>query len=156
MVYVQYVHPATNPWKSPNAILVQTYSPPSSGNRVESSTTTNAVGTKNSSAANTHKLIEDCPLRAAAAIHRGPSTVAIQNSSTSQNPITRRNCCFASAATVVCPLTTSRPRGGGVHPGGRNSGGTVQARLRTRPIRQNRPRAPHEEKQSGRRVFSPS
>src|SRR4029077_6270067 len=109
MVYVQYVHPATNPWKSPNAIFVQTYSPPSSGNRVESSTTTNAVGTKNKSAAKNHERIADCPLLAAAPIHRGPSTVAMQNNSTSQKPITRRNCCFTLEAPAAASLTKSHP-----------------------------------------------
>src|SRR5579863_8601550 len=127
-----------NPWKSPNAIFVQTYSPPSSGNRVESSTTINAVGTKNSSAAKIHKLIEDWPLRAAAAIHRGPSTVAMQNSSTSQKPITRRSWCFTSfefgaapdAAAGGASLNWLRPTLGSTHLGGGNCAGTTQARPR--------------------------
>src|SRR6266566_3368055 len=37
----------------------------------------NAMGRKKRAAASTHKLIEDVPLCAAAAIQRGPSTVAI-------------------------------------------------------------------------------
>src|SRR3979411_2474592 len=89
--------------------MFQTYRPPSSGKRVESSTTTNAVGTKNRIAARIHRLIEDCPLRAAAATHRGPSTVAMQKSSTSQKPITRRSCCFTSEGDCVVPLKLSRP-----------------------------------------------
>ena len=68
-----------------------------------------AVGTKNNSAAKIHKLMEDCPLRAAAAIHRGPSTVAMQNSNTSQNPITRGNCCFALETVEDVSLTKSHP-----------------------------------------------
>jgi hypothetical protein len=52
---------------------------------------TNAPGTKKNTAAKIHKLIEDVPLCPAAAIHRGPSTVAILNSSTSQKPIVLRN-----------------------------------------------------------------
>src|ERR1700731_3417411 len=50
-----------------------------------------AVGTKKKTAAITHKLIDDVPLCAAAAIHRGPSTVAMLKSRTSQNPISFRN-----------------------------------------------------------------
>jgi len=40
----------------------------------------------------THRLIEEAPLCAAAAIQRGPSTVAMLKSSTSQKPMTRGNC----------------------------------------------------------------
>src|SRR5215467_6638325 len=53
-----------------------------------------AVGRKKSTAASTHKLIEDAPLCAAAAIQRGPSTAAMLNNSTSQKPMARRNCDF--------------------------------------------------------------
>src|SRR5579863_7307172 len=80
-----------NPWKSPNASLAQTYKPPSFGNREDSSLMTSALGTKNKTAARTHKLIDEVPLCAAAAIHRGPSTVAILNSNTSQKPIVLGN-----------------------------------------------------------------
>src|SRR5580692_4530193 len=70
--------------------------PPSSGNRDESSLITSAPGTKNNSAASTHRLIDEVPLCPAAAIQRGPSTAAILNSSTSQKPIDLRSCDFSS------------------------------------------------------------
>ena len=57
---------------------------------------TSAPGTKNNSAASTHRLMEDVPLCPAAAIQRGPSTAAILNSSTSQKPMALRNCDFES------------------------------------------------------------
>src|SRR5690242_696402 len=53
-----------------------------------------AVGRKKRTAAKTHKLMDEVPLWAAAAIQRGPSTAAMLNSSTSQKPIARRNCDF--------------------------------------------------------------
>ena len=40
--------------------------------------------------------MDDVPLWPAAAIQRGPSTVAMLNSSTSQKPMVLRNCDFAS------------------------------------------------------------
>src|SRR6476659_4733237 len=83
------------PLKSPKASLVQMYSPPSCGKRVESSTMMSAVGMKKNNAASAHKLMEEVPLWAAAAIQRGPSTAAMLNSRTSQKPISRRNCVFA-------------------------------------------------------------
>src|ERR1700738_5165558 len=85
-----------NPWNGPNASRDQAYRPPSSGKREESSLITSAPGTKKKTAASTHKLIDDVPLCPAAAIHRGPSTVAILNSSTSQKPIVLRSCDFES------------------------------------------------------------
>src|SRR5205823_7164243 len=75
---------------------VQTYRPPSSGKRVESSTMTRALGKKNRTAARIQRLIDDVPLCAAAAIQRGPSTAAMLKSSTSQKPISRRSCARAS------------------------------------------------------------
>ena len=80
-----------NPWKSPNASFAHTYKPPWLGYRVESSMMTQAVGKKKSSAASIHRLMDEVPLRAAAAIHRGPSTAAILNSKTSQKPSSLRN-----------------------------------------------------------------
>src|SRR2546423_2950067 len=50
-----------------------------------------AVGRKKRPAANTHKLMDEVPLCAAAAIQRGPRTAAILKSSTSQRPISRRS-----------------------------------------------------------------
>src|SRR3954468_2989982 len=58
-----------------------------------------AVGKKKRTAASTHKLIEDVPLCAAAAIQRGPSTAAMLNSSTSQKPMARRNSDFGAAVS---------------------------------------------------------
>src|SRR4029077_258720 len=51
-----------------------------------------------------HRLIEEAPLCAAAAIQRGPSTVAILKSSTSQKPMTRGNCGRAadSGVAAIC------------------------------------------------------
>src|SRR5437763_3051889 len=70
-----------------------------------------AVGKKNSTAASTHRLIDDVPLCAAAAIQRGPSTAAMLNSSTSQKPITRRSPLLlvvsAKARLLGEPLTIS-------------------------------------------------
>ena len=135
--------------------FVQTYSPPSSGNRVESSTTTNAVGTKNRSAASIHRLIEDCPLRAAAAIHRGPSTVAMQNSSTSQKPITRRNCCFASGSArrrLAHEVTSSSGISSSWRRKLRRNGSGAASNPAHGPKYATRPRA---ETRPGRRVFSP-
>ena len=52
------------------------------------------------------------PLCAAAAIHRGPSTAAMLNSSTSQNPITRRNWDFGSPVCGPGGAEGSGSRGG--------------------------------------------
>ena len=62
---------------------------------------TSAPGTKKKTAARTHKLIDEVPLCPAAAIQRGPSTVAMLNSSTSQKPIVLRNCALGSSALGV-------------------------------------------------------
>src|ERR1039457_772163 len=86
-----------NPWKSPNASFDQAYKPPSSGKREESSLITSAPGTKKKTAARAHKLIEEVPLCPAAAIQRGPSTVAMLNNSTSQKPIVLRSCDLESS-----------------------------------------------------------
>src|SRR5208282_2010499 len=94
---------------SPKASLAQTYSPPSSGNREDNSLMTKAPGTKKNNAAITHKLMDDVPLCPAAAIHRGPSTVAMLKSNTSQKPIDLRNCDFGSALTAAAVVTGSRP-----------------------------------------------
>src|SRR6478609_1392643 len=61
-----------------------------------------AVGRKKNTAASTHKLMDDVPLCAAAAIQRGPSTAAMLNSSTSQKPMARRNCdCGAAVSSAI-------------------------------------------------------
>src|SRR2546426_7662537 len=77
------------------------YKPPSRGNREESSLMTSAEGMKKNTAAIIHKLIEEAPLCAAAAIQRGPSTVAMLKSSTSQKPITRGSCGCAADSDVA-------------------------------------------------------
>ncbi len=61
---------------------------------------TRAPGTKKKTAAITHRLIEELPLWPAAAIQRGPSTVAMLNSSTSQNPMVLRSSEVAPEAPV--------------------------------------------------------
>src|ERR1700733_4899763 len=70
--------------------------PPSSGKREESSLMTNAPGTKKKIAASTQRLMEEGPLWPAAAIQRGPRTVAVLNSSTSQKPMLLRSCDLGS------------------------------------------------------------
>src|SRR5512135_646153 len=78
-----------------------------------------AVGRKNRRAATTHRLMDEVPLCAAAAIHRGPSTAAMLNSSTSQKPMARRSSDLGVAVVVwlkwLLPLrredTRSRAQG---------------------------------------------
>src|SRR4051794_39113674 len=67
---------------------------------------TKAPGTKKKTAARIQRLMEDGPLWPAAAIQRGPSTVAMLKSSTSQKPIVLRNCAFglAGGAGIVIGL----------------------------------------------------
>src|ERR1700722_11174661 len=96
---------------------------------------TMALGIKNKTAASTHKLIEDVPLCAAAAIQRGPRTVAMLKSRTSQKPISRRSnatgltaelaakCPVELAETFSGELKESRPGRGLVHPACGNCGG---------------------------------
>src|SRR3954471_3981835 len=60
-----------------------------------------AVGKKKNTAASTHKLMDEVPLCAAAAIQRGPSTAAMLNSSTSQKPMARRNCDFGAVSSAI-------------------------------------------------------
>ena len=61
---------------------------------------TSAPGTKKNTAASTHRLIDEVPLWPAAAIQRGPSTVAMLNSSTSQKPMRLAQLGGGFAATV--------------------------------------------------------
>src|ERR1700739_1371759 len=77
---------------------------------------TSVPGTKKKTAAITHKLIDDVPLWPAAAIHRGPSTVAMLNSSTSQKPIVFRSCDFGSEAAAGGVLPGARPLRESAHP----------------------------------------
>ena len=78
---------------------------------------TRAPGTKKNKAAISHKLIEDGPLCPAAAIHRGPNTVAMLNSRTSQKPIVLRNCERVSTApgAGAAPEPRDRPDGESIH-----------------------------------------
>src|SRR6516225_9652920 len=94
---------------------------------------TNAPGMKKQTAAITHRLIEDVPLCPAAAIHRGPRTVAMLNSSTSQKPIVLRNCDMASWAGGAVDVTGSRPRRVLTHPASKNPELAVPLNSRTRP-----------------------
>src|SRR6478609_9224544 len=80
------------PWKGPKASFDQAYKPPSWGNREDSSLMTSAPGTKKKRAAKTQRLMEDVPLCPAAAIQRGPRTVAMLNNRTSQKPMVLRSC----------------------------------------------------------------
>src|SRR5882724_304715 len=97
------------------------YKPPSQGNREESSLITSAEGIKKNTAAMIHKLIEEVPLCAAAAIQRGPSTVTMLNSRTSQKPISLHNCLMGSREPFAPGLTESRPGRGSIHPAYGNS-----------------------------------
>ncbi len=68
-----------------------------------------ADGTKKKTAAKTHRLIEEVPLCAAAAIQRGPSTVAMLKKRTSQKPISFLNCLIGSEEPFAVWLTGLRP-----------------------------------------------
>src|SRR5215467_13909225 len=83
---------------------------------------TSAIGTKNKTAAKTHKLIEEVRLCAAAAIHRGPRTVAMLKSRTSQKPISRQSCVRGSAEPFPW-LKGSRPVRESAHLASGNCGG---------------------------------
>src|SRR6202041_3717402 len=125
----------------------------SCGNRVESSAITNAVGTKNKKAARNHKLIEDVPLCAAAAIHRGPSTVTILNSRTSQKPITRGS--LGLEFSAESSLTPWRPKQESTHPAPENSAETPPANSLALARFRRKLRVLPPEKSSGPPVFWP-
>ncbi len=57
---------------------------------------TSAPGTKKKTAASTQRLMEEGPLWPAAAIQRGPRTVAMLKRSTSQKPMLLRSCDLGS------------------------------------------------------------
>src|SRR5882762_1556381 len=97
------------------------YKPPTQGNREESSLITSVEGIKKNTAAMIHKLMEEVPLCAAAAIQRGPSTVAMLNSRTSQKPISLQSCLMGSEEAFAARLTKSRPARGSIHPACGNS-----------------------------------
>src|SRR5260370_41897128 len=99
---------------------------------------TSAEGTKKNIAASTHRLIEDVPLCAAAAIQRGPRTVAMLKSRTSQKPISLRNCLMGSQELLAVWLTESRPAGESVRPACGNSSGRDRSNLQNLPKDQRR------------------
>src|SRR5579863_2550555 len=70
---------------------------------------TNAPGTKKKTAAMTQRLIDDGPLWPAAAIQRGPSTVAMLKSRTSQKPMVLRSWDFESSGAGA--VVIGSPRG---------------------------------------------
>src|SRR5262249_2645573 len=110
----------------------------------------NALGTKKNAAAITHRLMEEVPLWPAAAIHRGPSTVAMLKSNTSQKPIVLRSCDLGSAETggAAEGLTGSRPAREEVRPAtgnrARKDPSSFQIHPRTRtPARVHPAETPH-------------
>src|SRR5579863_2050605 len=64
---------------------------------------------KNSTAAITHKLMEDVPLCAAAATQRGPRTVAMLNNKTSQNPMALGICWIGFDSELLLWVTPTSP-----------------------------------------------
>src|SRR5712664_5015646 len=91
------------------------------------------MGRKKKSAASSHKLIEEVPLCAAAAIQRGPRTVAMLKKRTSQKPISLRSCLIGSEEPFALWLTESRPaRELARLPAGKSSGQDPRT-FRTRP-----------------------
>src|SRR5580700_10518184 len=108
---------------------------------------TNAPGTKKKSAAITHRLMEEVPLWPAAAIHRGPRTVAMLKSSTSQKPIVLRNCDLGSATVAGELLTESHPARESVRPAAGNPAGRDPWNFRIPPRSRTPARARPEEKQ---------
>ena len=68
---------------------------------------TSAPGTKKKTAASTQRLMEEVPLCPAAAIQRGPRTVAMLNSRTSQKPMVLRSCDLVSEGGGVGKLMSS-------------------------------------------------
>src|SRR6516162_10605815 len=101
---------------------------------------TNAPGTKKKTAAMTQRLMEDVPLWPAAAIQRGPSTVAMLNNKTSQKPIAFRSCDLGSFgdATATEVVTASHPAPERVGPGEGNHAQACPSIVRT-PPKSNRP-----------------
>src|SRR5580765_2863120 len=66
----QYIQPLRNPAKGPNARLLQTYRPPSSGYRDDNSSTVKTSGTNRNAAATTQRTRALGPAAAAIAIQR--------------------------------------------------------------------------------------
>src|SRR5882762_10095782 len=77
--------------------------------------------------------MDEVPLCPAAAIQRGPRTVAMLKSSTSQKPIVLRNCDFGSEGTAGELLSESHPAPGSIHPATENPAGTDPPNFRIPP-----------------------
>src|SRR5690348_16542129 len=103
----------------------------------------------------THKLIDDVPLWAAAATQRGPRTVAILKSNTSQKPMALGNCLIGSAAPPAAWLTESRPARESVHPACGNCGETDLWNFRSHPRARKMPPGRPVGKPRYRQVFLP-
>src|SRR6266404_7107468 len=80
-----------------------------------------ADGKKKKTAASTQRLIEEVPLWAAAAIQRGPKTVAMLKRSTSQKPISRQSWLRGSGEAPAW-LTGLRPTRESARPASENCG----------------------------------
>src|SRR5215470_1837912 len=113
-----------------------------------------AIGTKNKIAARIHKLIEEVPLCADAAIHRGPRTVAMLKRRTSQKPISRHNCVRGSAEPFAW-FKGSHPARGLAHPACGNCGGMGPENLQTLSKRKTPSLYLLAGKQCYRQVFAP-
>src|SRR6185437_8242759 len=101
----QYSQPARKPWRSPNASLTHTYSPPSFGIAEDSVITHRPCGMKNATAASTHNTSDDGPLCAVSATQRRPTIAATLNSTRSK---VRR---VLARATDELPQTRAGARG---------------------------------------------
>src|SRR5205085_9149237 len=109
---------------------------------------TNAPGTKKKKAASTHKLMEEVPLCPAAAIHRGPSTVAILKRRTSQKPIALRSCDLGSVAAGAEIVKASRPWQELICPASENCGRRDLSNFQIPPMRKTLWRGPPAKTQS--------
>ena len=96
---MKYSHEHRNPCQSPNAFLVQTYIPPSSGNLAESDAMTIADGTKKSKAAAIQSVMDPGPECAAADSQRTPTTAEMLNRTRSQSRSSRLRTGWPSTIT---------------------------------------------------------
>src|ERR1700741_491848 len=127
---------------------------------------TSAEGTKKNAAASTQRLIEEVPLCAAAAIQRGPSTVAMLKNRTSQKPISLRSCLMGSEvpftelvpaawkAFELCRFTGSRPARESIHLADENFSETDHSSFRKHSRGRRKRLCLPEEKQRRPLVFS--
>src|SRR5215467_2106559 len=114
---------------------------------------TNAPGIKKNSTTITQRLIEEVPLCPAAAIQRGPRTVAMLKRRTSQNPIVLRSCDFGSAGCAEGALKASRPVRESAHLAYGNCEGMGRGNFQTLSRRKIRSPFPPEGRQYCRRAF---